>query len=94
MTFAVVRAFPEKQSFWVCAEEGRLEKELAHMVRETGKSTVFRVCQQAEDSGRVNAVVQIQRPSRLHPREDGSEFSPDLGLIEQGTIIREDQVGA
>lgn len=76
----------------MCAEEGRLEKELAHMVRETGKSMVFRVCQQAEDSGRVNAVVQIQRPFRLHPREDG--FSPDLGLTEQGTVIREDQVCA
>lgn len=78
----------------MCAEEGRLEKELAHMVRETGKFMVFRVCQQAEDSGRVNAVVQIQRPFRLHPREDGSEFSPDLGLTEQGTVIREDQVCA
>lgn len=78
----------------MCAEEGRLEKELAHMVRETGKSMVFRVCQQAEDLGRVNAVVQIQRPFRLHPREDGSEFSPDLELTEQGTVIREDQVCA
>lgn len=64
-----------------------LEKELAHTAGETGKSTVFRVCQQAEDSGRVNAVVQIQRPSRLHSREDGSEFSPDLGLTEQGTVF-------
>lgn len=77
------------------AEEGRLEEELAHMVRENGKSTVFRACQQAEDSGRVNAV-QIQRPPRLgnslHPREDGSEFLLSLGLTDLGTVIREDQV--
>lgn len=58
----------------MCAEEGRLEEELAHMVRETGKSMVFRACQQAEDSGRVNAVLFKSRgfPSWETPSTPGN----------------------
>lgn len=58
----------------MCAEEGRLQVELAHMVRETGKSMVFRACQQAEDSGRVSAVLFKSRglPGRETPSTPGN----------------------
>lgn len=88
----------------MCTEKGTLEG-LSLMGQETGRSTVFRMGKQTGDLGRVNCAVQMQRlpdwetlstPTPPPPplRESWSEFATSLGLTEQGSLIRKEQICA